>query len=281
MKTLSGRRRVTLTALICLGLALLACLPLRAEELPCPVKVEVRESPGRNLLVLTNSIEVPVTIALTFKLSNVDPPTIARKVYVLPAKGTVDGPLLKQADKSKAWHWDYTSRYRIGDYRVKKTSHIYALPWPEGRGFGVNQGFHGDISHQGLEAYAVDFDLPEGTPVIAARGGLVVSARSDSDKGGPDPSFRDTANYVILAHKDGTVTRYYHLQKGSVAVRLGEWVKEGRLLGRSGNTGYSTAPHLHFDVCSPNARFDYQTMPFRVLVNGQAQVPGQGTVYTH
>lgn len=264
-----------------LCLLVLACVPLRAEEPTCPVKVESRGSPGRNLLVLTNTIDVPVSFTFTFKLTNVAPPSVPQKIYVVPANSTINGPLLKQSDKSRAWRWDYTSRYRIGDYRVRKTNHVYDLPWPEGQGFGVNQGFHGPISHHGLEAYAVDFDLPEGTPVTAARRGLVVAERSDSDKGGPDPSFRDTANYVILAHKDGTVTRYFHLQKGSVAVRLGEWVEAGRLLGRSGNTGYSTAPHLHFDVCSPNSQLEFQTMPFKVWAQGQAEEPRQGTVYSH
>ena len=51
-----------------------------------------------------------------------------------------------------------------------------------------------------------------------------------------------------MLHSDGTTGEYFHLERGSVQVRVGERVARGQRLARSGNTGFSTAPHLHFGV---------------------------------
>lgn len=65
-----------------------------------------------------------------------------------------------------------------------------------------------------------------------------------------DPwNFDETAaNYVAICHADGTRSRYYHLQNGSVEVEVGQRVACGDLLGTVGSSGHSSAPHLHFDL---------------------------------
>jgi len=96
--------------------------------------------------------------------------------------------------------------------------------------------------------YAVDFTMPEGTRVLAAREGVVVEAEWHRTAGADRGALREWGNVVRVRHEDGTIAIYGHLQHAGVAVEVGEGVWEGRGLGYSGSTGYSSAPHLHFGV---------------------------------
>ena len=105
------------------------------------------------------------------------------------------------------------------------------------------------ITHKDELRYAYDFLLPIGTPVLAARAGEVVAAVDWFGRGGRSKEHKAKANYVALRHAPGLYSRYYHLAKASVRVRVGQRVEAGELIGCSGNSGFSSAPHLHFDVC--------------------------------
>lgn len=104
---------------------------------------------------------------------------------------------------------------------------------PVTSGFGPRKspGGIGSKNHEGI-----DFGVPVGTPVRAAGGGQVVGH-------GPIPGY---GLYVDIRHNNGLVTRYGHLS--STNVREGQLLKQGEVLGLSGNSGISTGPHLHFEV---------------------------------
>ena len=116
----------------------------------------------------------------------------------------------------------------------------------------VLQGYLGKFSHyQGSGSeYAIDWSMPVGSTVVAAYAGTVVAIRQDSHVGGTDEKFKDSSNYVILRHGDGTFGEYCHLKADSVMVKLGQQVKLRQPLALSGNTGHTTEPHLHFAVFS-------------------------------
>lgn len=129
------------------------------------------------------------------------------------------------------------------------TNFVYLLPFQQGKSYFLVQAYQSNMSHKG--EYALDFKMKEGTTVCAARGGIVEALRQDSRAGGLKPEMLSEGNYVIIRHPDGSQGLYWHLQHGSVGVAVGDTVEAGQPLGRSGNTGYSAFPHLHFEVVHP------------------------------
>ena len=86
-----------------------------------------------------------------------------------------------------------------------------------------------------------DFAVPSGTKVMAAHGGTVVKAGGNG--AGDGPAY---GNAVVIKHGNGTYTQYAHLSR--IGVKVGQVVKTGQEIARSGNTGNSSGPHLHFEI---------------------------------
>mgnify|MGYP000131325601 CR=1 FL=1 len=125
--------------------------------------------------------------------------------------------------------------------------YTYDLPFKKGEAYTVVQGYGGLFSHKNKAA--LDFDMPEGTPVYAARGGTIYSYKDDSDEGGPFQRYERKANYIIIRHSNGSYGCYWHLRKNGVLVKKGT-VEQGQQIGYSGATGFVLRPHLHFAVKS-------------------------------
>lgn len=141
---------------------------------------------------------------------------------------------------------------------------VYSLPVEES-GFELGQGFHGGYSHADeANRYAVDLIVDEGTPVLAARGGVVVAAMAGHGDGGTDRALANQANFVRVLHEDGSMALYGHLQEGGVTVRAGDRVTLGQVLGYAGSTGFSSGPHLHF-VVQVNGGMRLVSVPFRMI----------------
>lgn len=121
----------------------------------------------------------------------------------------------------------------------------YSLPFKKGKGHKVVQGYGGVFSHRYIAA--IDFDMPIGTPVCAARDGVIYSYKDDSDEGGIFSKYHNKANYIIVKHSDGSFACYWHLKLNGVLIKSGP-VSEGEEIGLSGATGQVFRPHLHFSV---------------------------------
>ncbi|MFP4638158.1 MAG: M23 family metallopeptidase [Spirochaetaceae bacterium] len=159
-------------------------------------------------------------------------------------------------------------------------SHRYLFPFAHGTKHRVNQGFGGEFTHFDENEYAVDFDLEEGTPVHAARDGVVVEVKEDSRTGGRSARYDDDANYILVAHEDGSFANYVHLEPGGSIVEAGDRVEAGEHIGYSGNTGRSAGPHLHFDVRLPQKDGTMQSIPIRFRDhNNEAVTPEEGRHY--
>lgn len=187
---------------------------------------------------------------------------------------------------SSALGVDYRSSYgwvRGSAYAVHKDDYLYKLPFLKGADIYVSQGYHGETSHKGLSAYAVDFPVPVGTPIYASREGMVVGSEGNSNLGGASPEYRKYANYIIVEHSDGTMGNYYHLKQGGAVAVIGQKVAKGDLIGYSGNTGYSSGPHLHFSVSKvdPVSMRRPMNLPIKLqTLEGIVTLPRKGDRYT-
>lgn len=151
----------------------------------------------------------------------------------------------------------------------------YRLPFPVGDSARLIQGNNGPWGHEGHAAYAFDFVMPIGSPVTAARMGRVIAVEGQFHDGSRKPG---EENFVVIQHDDSTFGRYYHLTHDGALVQAGTLVAAGDTIGRSGNTGASAGPHLHFDVTSGCYRWGCQTIPVRFL-NATTDTLVQGRTY--
>ncbi|QTA83212.1 Peptidase M23 domain-containing protein [Desulfonema limicola] len=103
--------------------------------------------------------------------------------------------------------------------------------------------------------------MPEGTKICAAREGVVMDIANDFFTGGAEAAFGERANLIRILHDDGTMAVYAHLKLESARFPLGTRVPEGRVIAESGNTGFSTGPHLHF-VIQKNTGMNLAAVPF-------------------
>ena len=171
---------------------------------------------------------------------------------------------LSPTDVNAKWSYSFTNYYKLGsNVAVHDETAVYQLPYLPGDRFIVTQAFNGTYSHQGSNQYAIDWEMPENTLVCAARGGVVVKAKDDSSQGGASIEFDRYSNYVLIRHDDGTLAQYCHLKKDSLAVTAGQRVATGEVIARSGSTGFSTGPHLHFCVFKTKDGRMRQSIPVR------------------
>jgi len=127
---------------------------------------------------------------------------------------------------------------------------LYRLPWAEGSSFMFTQVHGGRITTHFTKAtlHAVDIGMPEGTPVLAARTGIVEALQADHGASEDEGPLTYEGNFVRVRHADGTAATYAHLKYQGVTVVVGDAIEVGQLLGLSGASGDVVEPHLHFVV---------------------------------
>ncbi len=228
------------------------------EKLDNQVKLETRKHAAGETLLVRNDLYAPVQVELKLEqLSNVSGAPGKPINWVLPPRSEIRLATLAPLDPSKPLRYTPKLNYALGDPRLLPIKQPYPLPW-QGGPFRLTQGANGQYSHFTAKGrYALDIAMPEGTPIVAARAGVVVKTENAQSGRGNNPS----GNFVRILHDDGTMGVYLHLMQGSVNVREGQRVVVGAPIGRSGNTGNSTGPHLHF-VVQRNVGMALESIPF-------------------
>lgn len=275
-----ARGALRLRTSLCLLVTALSCAPAGAacnDEWLCVD--EVRQ--GGNIEVrAANQGAAPITFSLRARTRNMlasGPRTVtatleprqSRLVMVLTQQGNLEGD------------YDLYYDWTIGSLDAKHDdSYVYRLPYAAGASFPVLQGYGSRFSHTGLEEFAVDFGMPEGTPVHAARGGVVARLEESHSIGCWKDGCGDFANFIVILHDDGTTGEYYHLQHDGAVVEVGERIIAGQKIGLSGNTGHTTVPHLHFAVYRAAAWGSTQSIPVRFAgADGIVERPRRGARY--
>lgn len=228
-----------------------------------------------------NLSDVPLTFTLQVRTRDLKSDGPRELTATLPAHASRRVMVLSRVSKQRQGRYDFDYDWTIGNKdAVHDDSELYRLPYATGKAYRVLQGFGSRFSHTGIEQYAVDFKMAEGTPVYAARAGVVARTEERYDIGCWDGGCGRYANYIVILHDDDTTGEYYHLQKNGVLVEAGERVAAGRKIGLSGDTGNSALPHLHFGVYRAIAGGREQSVPFRFLsADGIVARPRRGGLY--
>jgi murein DD-endopeptidase MepM/ murein hydrolase activator NlpD len=156
---------------------------------------------------------------------------------------------------------DYQFRWLMGDPRAEhRPERAYRAPFASGSRHPVTQAFPAAVTHNTPDSrYAIDLAMPIGTDVYAARSGIVIEVESARFRASITEESEE-ANLIRILHDDGTIAIYAHLSRSSVRVRSGDRVARGDYIADSGNTGFSSGPHLHFAV-TRNAGFRLESVP--------------------
>jgi len=252
---------------------------------------ELRQAGGRVIQTVRNDYAVEITLAWSVRdLDNLiaDAPQVGAITLPAALEAGAPGPTVVLTHftviRPALAFWRVLDfRARFGNPAARPARYAYALPFGVGQERRVIQGFGGAFSHRGSMQYAVDFDAPEGTPILAARDGLVVATHDGARGHGGTVEFLDYTrmNFILVRHDDGTIGEYLHLAPAGVRARAGQRVRRLDYIGLSGNTGYSTRPHLHFQVMTADANgVDAISFPIEFEVApGVAASPVEGRQY--
>ena len=220
------------------------------------------------LLWLDVETDKTLTLAVELDARNLEGPTKPiRRVLAGGGRQRLASLRVSEAgDWSLAWRYSFHPGQKRANHAPDT---LYRLPYRPGETYRVIQGAEGPLSHRGPLTNAIDWAMPVGTPVLAARGGEVVGLRDGAGSGGPDAALSGQENFVWIRHEDGTVGHYLHLQAGSLAVTEGQKVSPGDVIARSGNSGFSTEPHLHFHVGTPteNGVSAFESFPLHFVLD--------------
>jgi murein DD-endopeptidase MepM/ murein hydrolase activator NlpD len=200
-----------------------------------------------------NRFFAPMEVAVEFaSIEGVEyPHPDEERRWVVPARSDLvllDLTLLGDVEAPSV---QYRYSYLPGDPRARPAEGVsYRAPFTLGSSFPITQTYPDSLTHRTRDSmHAVDFEMPVGTDVVAARDGIVFDVSSTNFKGGQDAEqYAELANLVRILHDDGTYALYGHLNWNSIRVRPGDRVKAGQHIADSGNTGFTTGPHLHFAV---------------------------------
>lgn len=209
----------------------------------------------------------PVSILLNFDLDNMKSSKGNNKIFTIDARK--EKQLITELipiNKAKAYKFRYNSRMNLGIHNLSNFDHQfeYQLPFEKNSRFELYQGYNGNFSHQNQNA--LDFTMPENTPITAVRDGVVVQVVDVHSKNCGTKECAEFNNFISIYHEDGTFAEYTHITKNGAKVKLGDDVKMGDVVALSGNVGWSRGPHLHLVIYTQNLE-DRRTLRTKFKIN--------------
>lgn len=236
------------------------------------VTVESRKEADGHRLLARNAGRAPVEV--TFSLTDGSNVASARSfpfTIVLQPGEMQEATRVHAANRGQGYRFAFRYAPKLGDPNARPDPNArYRLPFGDGLSFMVSQAPGGPIITHGdaQSANAIDIVMPEGTPIVAARGGIVIEIFEKSETRG---DVANRGNYVRIFHDDGTWADYAHLSKVAPELAVNQNIAEGSLVGYSGNTGQSSGPHLHFHV-QVNAGGRIKSLPVRFWTRNRGSI---------
>lgn len=149
----------------------------------------------------------------------------------------------------------------LGGQNHTYISQRFAIDWlqlyPDGKSYQGDPKDNKNYRDYGAEIHAV----ADGT-VTEVKDGIPQNIPGATSRAVPISMETIGGNHVIVQIADGVYAFYAHMQPGSLRVKLGDKVRRGQVLGLLGNSGNSTEPHLHFDLCNANSMLFCEGLPY-------------------
>lgn len=230
-----------------------------AADQQYPFRVDTRSFGQEHALVAVNDGPATITLSAQVKGENIGSDRDWPLVDVIKPHSSKQIAKIFAAIPGAGYRFKTRYSHAFGDAtKVPDNAISYRLPFANGFRSTVGQAPGGEITtHTAPDSrYAVDFSMPQNTPIVAARGGTVIDIKDKFTAGGPNPRLLDKANAITILHSDGSMALYVHLITNGARVQIGQVVQAGQLIGHSGNTGYSTGPHLHFALTKATIKAD-------------------------
>lgn len=199
-------------------------------------------------IYLDNNEPCPVSIKLDFKLKNLRSTKGNGKIFLLPANSKKIKITELKRIKNGAYSFTWSYKYNHGDHFQKNYDRdfAYGLPYTTGKNVKIIQGYNGSSTHQNKNA--IDFDLAIGEDVIAVRDAVIIKVVDHNSKSCYREECSKYNNYIQAYHDDGTFVEYVHIKKNGSLVRVGDKIKQGDVIAKSGDVGWAAGPHLHFEI---------------------------------
>lgn len=244
-----------------------------------PVKLYHEKENGTVSIYADNGMHCPVSLKLKIDKTNMDCETPCSEVIAVPAKAVKYKIATLLPQPNKAYRFSYNFQWYWGDITNSDydKDHAYYLPFEKGKEYPMSQGYNGKLSHHNTNA--LDFSMPEGSNVTAARDGIVIQVIQNNWQSCAEERCKEYNNKISIYHSDGTFAQYAHIKQNGALVKEGEVVKAGQLIAKSGNTGWSSGPHLHFIVYK-NTMSGTESLETKFKVGNATQVLKVGERYT-
>lgn len=283
-----ARQNITATAIsesflsalvVALAILLIAPPATAASIFEYAFSIEPRKTPNGYRLYALNKGPATISLHASITGQNYDSDVQWPISVAVRPHSSIELANLFQRDKSQPIDFKIKTSRAYGDITAQPNPQsVYRLPFPNGHGYVVGQAHGGTVTtHTEIyNKYAVDFVMPEGTPIVAARGGTVIEVEIGHSEGGTREDLLAKANRIVIMHADGTMATYAHLAQRPPIVFPGRRVNEGELIGWSGNTGFSSGPHTHFAITratlSPEGSVVEESIPIAFYAYSPAQV---------
>ena len=160
----------------------------------------------------------------------------------------------------------YTIHDTIGKLEPKIKDYRVIIPLSEGVGYKICQSPDGPFTtHTRGKKNAIDFCADENSLIIAAQSGVVIEVIQEYTQGGRNIALLGKENKIKVLHDDGLTAVYAHIAHKSAFVNVGDRVDQGQKLAKVGNVGYSSGPHLHFELTQPREQLNAENQIYDVM----------------